>query len=80
MKNVTISMDDVVASWTRIAAATKEQSISRFVGEVLREKMEADQSYEQAMRAFHTTMPTARSGPRPLPTREEMHDRAGLRR
>jgi hypothetical protein len=65
MRNVTICMDEVVASWTRIAAAKHEQSISRFVGEVLREKMEADQSYELAMRAFLATPPTAGSGPEP---------------
>lgn len=80
MKNVTITMDDAVASWTRIAAAKQEQSLSRFVGGLLREKMEAEQAYEQAMRAFLDTPPTAGSAGRSLPSRDEIHDRAGLRR
>jgi hypothetical protein len=80
MRNVTISMEEAVASWTRIAAAKREQSISRFVGEVLREKMEADHTYDQAMRAFLSTPPTAGSGAKALPTRDELYDRAGLRR
>lgn len=80
MKNITISMEDAVASWTRVAAAKREQSVSRFVGELLRERMEADEAYERAMQAFLTTPPTAGGAGRALPSREERHDRAGLRR
>lgn len=80
MKNVTISMDEEVAAWTRIAAAKREQSVSRFVGDVLREQMVRDQAYEQAMRAFLAVRPAAGSGGRRLPSREEVHERAGLRR
>ncbi len=35
MKNLTITMDEDVARWARRAAAEREMSVSRFVGEVL---------------------------------------------
>lgn len=80
MKNVTITMDEEVAAWARVAAARREQSLSRFVGEVLKGQMEDERRYEQAMRAFLDVEPTGDSGGRELPGRDEIHDRAALRR
>jgi predicted HicB family RNase H-like nuclease len=42
MKNVTITLDEEVARWARIKAATQETSVSRLVGEILKEKMEQE--------------------------------------
>ena len=39
MKNVTITLDEEVARWARIIAAEQNTSVSRLVGEMLREKM-----------------------------------------
>ena len=50
MKNVTITMEDSVADWTRIEAAKRNTSVSRLVGEMLTEKMRRDDAYEVAMR------------------------------
>ena len=36
MKNVTITLDEETAKWTRVHAAERDMSLSRFVGEVLR--------------------------------------------
>jgi plasmid stability protein len=52
LKNVTITLDEDVARWARIRAAERETSVSRLVGELLREKMLAEQSYEVAMREY----------------------------
>jgi len=52
MKNVTITLDEDVARWARIRAAERETSVSRLVGEMLREKMLEDQSYEAAMQEY----------------------------
>jgi plasmid stability protein len=38
MKNVTITLDEEVARWARILAAEHNKSVSRLVGEMLREK------------------------------------------
>ncbi|HHH27630.1 MAG TPA: hypothetical protein ENK57_04680 [Polyangiaceae bacterium] len=80
MKNVTITMDPKVARWARVRAAEREQSLARFVGEILREHMEGERAYEQSMRAFIETPPQAGSAGRDLPGRDEIHDRASLRR
>lgn len=37
MRNVTITLDEEVARWVRIEAAKRETSVSRLVGEMLRE-------------------------------------------
>ena len=52
LKNVTITLDEDVARWARIRAAERETSVSRLVGEMLREKMLAEQSYGVAMREY----------------------------
>lgn len=52
LKNVTITLNEDVARWARIRAAERETSVSRLVGELLREKMLAEQGYEVAMRDY----------------------------
>ena len=52
LKNVTITLDEDVARWARIQAAERDTSVSRLVGELLREKMREEQSYETAMREY----------------------------
>jgi hypothetical protein len=65
MKNVTITLDEATAAWARTRAAAQGKSVSRFVGELLQERMRDSDSYE--------------SGEKYL-TREEVHDRARFRR
>jgi hypothetical protein len=76
MKNVTITLDEEVAHWARIKAAELDTSVSKLVGEMLREKMIRDQSYEQAMRRFLSKKPRqlSESGAA-YPSREEIHER-----
>jgi hypothetical protein len=52
LKNVTITLDEDVARWARIRAAERDTSVSRLVGELLREKMREDHGYEAAMREY----------------------------
>jgi plasmid stability protein len=52
LKNVTITLEEDVARWARIRAAERETSVSRLVGELLREKMLEEQSYDAAMREY----------------------------
>lgn len=81
MKNVTITMRDEVARWVRIAAAEREMSVSRFVGEVLREKMAAGAEYDEARRRYFAREATLSSEPgKPYPKREDLYDRPVLLR
>jgi len=79
MKNVTITMDEEVAYWVRIRAAEREMSVSRYVGEVLRQSMNTSESYREAMRRNLARKPRA-IGAGGYPSREELHDRPVLRR
>ncbi len=79
MKNVTITLDEEVARWARILAAREEKSVSRLLGEVLREKMLAERGYDAAMKAYlsRKAKPLKKSGG--YPSRDELHDRKSLR-
>ena len=81
MKNVTITLDDDVAQWTRVHAAKHSVSVSRWVGEMLRERMLAEESYRASMEQFLAIKPRRlRADPATrYPSREELYDRAGLR-
>jgi plasmid stability protein len=75
MKNVTITLDEEVARWARIRAAELNTSVSRLVGEMLQEKMQAEQDYLLAMEQYLAKKP------RPLkpagaayPRRQELYE------
>jgi hypothetical protein len=50
MKNVTITVEDDALEWARIEAAKQGTSVSRMVGDMLTQRMRADDAYAQAMR------------------------------
>ncbi|MGH8228432.1 MAG: hypothetical protein ACREU3_11120 [Steroidobacteraceae bacterium] len=80
MKNITITLDEETAAWLRAHAAKSGMSISRFVGEVLQERMQGLLSYNEAMRSFLAEPPfdfRFIGGERPA--RDELHDRSSLR-
>ncbi len=80
MKNLTITLDEKTAAWIRVYAAGRGMSVSRFVGELLNERMSETRKYNQALRNFLAHKPfdfEFADGRRP--TREELHDRPGLR-
>ena len=78
LRNVTVTLEEEVAQWARIEAARQDTSVSRLLGELLKDRMSAQRGYEQAMRRALRRKPFLRSKGRYL-TREEVHDRARLR-
>jgi len=76
MKNVTITLDEKVARWVRIRAAEQNTSISRLVGELLRQKMLDDEKYLAAMEQYLSQPPRKlkKAGAK-YPSREELHAR-----
>jgi len=76
MKNVTITLDENVARWARIRAAELNTSVSRLVGDMLREKMLDDEKYDQASRQYLSQRPLKlrKPGAR-YPKREELYGR-----
>jgi hypothetical protein len=80
VKNVTITLDEETAAWARVHAAQRNESLSRFVGEVLRQHMRESREYDEAMRRYFNSKLVIRRQPgERRPTREELHDRTGLR-
>ena len=80
MRNVTVTLDEEVARWVRVEAAKRETSVSRWLGEILRERMRAEDSYEVARRQFFAVEPRPLDeAGKPLPRREDFYDRPRLR-
>ncbi len=80
LRNVTVTLDEETARWARIEAARRDTSVSRMLGELLRREMKGEAAYEAAMERFLAQEPAVhRQDGRTLPTRDELHDRAGLR-
>lgn len=82
MKNVTVTLDEEAVRWARVSAAEKNISLSRFIGELVHERMRHSLEYVEAMSGWRNEKPVRlKQDPsdRYL-TREEAHDRDGLRR
>lgn len=74
--NLTIVLSRDAARWVRIAAARREMSMSRYVGELVEREREREERYGGAMTRFLARRPR-RLGPEgtSLPTRAELHGR-----
>lgn len=81
MKNITITLDEKTAAWARVHAAKQSKSVSRLVGEMLHKHMQESREYDEAMQHWLARKPFKfdKPGGR-LPTRDELYDRASLRR
>ncbi len=78
MKNITITLDAQAAAWARVQAAERDMSLSRFVGELVHDKMRHSREYEAAYQAFLSEKPLRLKGA--YLTREQANDRSALRR
>ena len=78
LRNITITLEESVARWARIEAASQETSVSRFLANILKERMREKDEYDAARRRALERKPFLKSDGRYL-TREEVHDRARLR-
>ncbi len=76
MKNVTITLDEEVAAWARIRAAEHDTSVSRLVGEMLKEKMIEEETYLASMQHYLSQPLSFLKEPgAKYPDREELHER-----
>jgi hypothetical protein len=79
MKNVTVTLAEEVAHWVRIRAAKENLSVSRFLGDMLRQQMNEEKGYEEAMDRFLSRKPSLISESGGYSSRESLYDRPGLR-
>ena len=75
MRNVTVVMDDAVADWSRIWAATHQTSVSRMLGELLAEKMAEEEQYSAAMEGYLAVPPVNLCAAHAYPSRDATHER-----
>jgi len=77
---VTITLEEEVAKWARVRAAKDDTSVSRLVGQMLKDKMIEEKRYEEAMQDYFARPPQElkAKGDR-YPSREDLHDRDHLR-
>lgn len=76
LKNVTVTLEPEVARWARVEAARRETSVSRLLGDILRERMAEGSAYEAAMRRYLEQEPGLHRRPgQTYPSREELHAR-----
>jgi hypothetical protein len=82
MKNVTISLDEKVARWARVKAAEQDKSLSRFLAELLEERMRHEPGDRaEFLQVFRSVKPVRLREPgEKLPTRDEFYDRKLFRR
>ena len=78
LRNVTVTLQEDVARWARLEAARRDTSVSRLLGEILKQRMLESDNYERAMRRALARKPFLKSDGRYL-SRDEVHDRGRLR-
>ena len=78
LRNVTVTLQEDVARWARLEAARRDTSVSRLLGEILKQRMLESDNYERAMRRALARKPFLKTDGRYL-SRDEVHDRGRLR-
>ena len=78
LRNVTLTLEEDVARWARIEAARQDTSVSRLLAGILKQRMMEADNYENAMRQALSGKPLFKRDGKRM-TRDEMHERAGLR-
>jgi tetrahydromethanopterin S-methyltransferase subunit B len=79
MKNVTVTLEEEVALWVRVRAAEQNQSVSRYLGDMLRKQMTEENTYEEAMDRFLSRKPSRITDSDSYPARETLYERSGVR-
>lgn len=80
MKNVTVTLPEDTALWLRVRAAEANRSVSGWLADTVEEMRRREDRYEVAMVRALARKPrkmTWVDGRKP--TRDELHDRTGLR-
>ena len=76
MKNVTVSLPEEVARWSRVWAAEHDTSVSQMLGRFLKEKMYSEKQYLQAMDSFLQRKPVMlKEKGESYSSRDSLHER-----
>lgn len=79
-RNITLSLNEDLIQKARVLAARRHRSVSALLREELSRLVVEDEAYETAKRAALERLEQgAHLGGGPLPSRDELHERARLR-
>jgi len=79
-RNITLTLDEETLREARVLAAQRGLSVSAFLRQELARLVERQRAYEKAKESALRRLRRGQSlGGGPLPTRDELHDRAKLR-
>ena len=75
MKNITIKLEDEVAHWSKVWAAEHNTSVSRILGDLLKQMKKDKTGYAKAMQQYldMEAKPLTSSGK--YPSRDSLHER-----
>lgn len=79
MKNVTVTLDEETARWARVEAAHRDISVSSLLRDLIEQSMAGQTSFAAARERYLGRAPVQLKKTGGYPTRDELHDRAGLR-
>jgi plasmid stability protein len=79
-RNITLALDEEILRKARVLAARRNRSVSALLREELTRLVSEDEAYEAAKTlALNRLARGTHLGGEPLPSREALYDRAGLR-
>ncbi|HEY4576069.1 MAG TPA: DUF6364 family protein [Thermoanaerobaculia bacterium] len=79
-RNITLTLDEELIRKAKVLAARRNRSVSALLRDEISRLVVEDDAYESAKRAALKRLERgAHLGGGPLPARDELHDRAGLR-
>jgi len=75
-RNITVTLDEETARWIRVEAAKRDESVSSYLGGILRQEREQKEGYALAMELYLSREPSilAPEGV-PYPTRDQLYTR-----
>ena len=76
MKNITVTMDEPDAEWIRIEAAKRNSSVSRLLGEHVREMRQRQDAYERGLQDWLGKSRTWKSDGSRYPSRVDTYERS----
>ena len=74
LKNITVSMPVSLAKWVRVLAANQEKSVSKFIAELLNQKRNESEAYEQSFQQFKQFKALTLSAGKAYPKRADLYD------
>jgi len=75
MKNITIKLENDVAHWSKVWAAEHNTSVSKILGNLLKQMKKEKTGYSKAMQQFLSVEAQPLKVSKKYPSRDDLHER-----